>query len=79
MFFRILSLITHEAWPRPGGKGGRLSVSHFTYREDRLMRLLQWAGPVTKHTRHQPITLVQHKHWKCLLLAVWTNEASVQN
>ena len=30
-----------EARPRLDGKAGRLSVSHFTHREDRPMRLVQ--------------------------------------
>ena len=37
-----------------------------------------YSGLVRSPNLHA-ITLEQHKHWKCLLLAVWTNEASVQN
>ena len=54
VFSRILSLIPHDALPRPGGEAGRLSVSHFTHSEDRPMRLVQCAGPVTKPPRHHP-------------------------
>ena len=43
-----------EGRPRLDGEDGRLSVSHFTHREDRPMRLVQWAGPVTKPPRHHP-------------------------
>ena len=43
-----------RACPRLDGEDGRLSVSHFTDREDRPMPLVQWAGPVTKPPRHHP-------------------------
>ena len=54
LYFRILSLIPHEARPRLDGSDGWLSVSHFTDSEDRSMLLVQWAGPVTKPLRHHP-------------------------
>ena len=49
LLFRILSLIPHDAGPRPGGEAGRLSVSHFTHSEDRPMRLVAvgWSGHET--------------------------------
>ena len=42
LFFRILTSIPHEGRPRLDGEDGRLSVSHFTDREDRPMPLVQW-------------------------------------
>ena len=53
-FFSSSARFPQEGRPRLDGEDGRLSVSHFTHREDRPMRLVQWAGPVTKPPRHHP-------------------------
>ena len=54
VFTTILSSQSAGGRPRLDGEDGWLSVSHFTHREDRPMRLVQWAGPVTKPPRHHP-------------------------
>ena len=38
-----------------------------------------WCSVLVRSPNLLAITLEQHKHWKCLLLAVCTNVACVQN